>query len=146
MHYRNLFPLKIEFLKIKRDISLKNQLHNNYKIYRNHISTLMKSTKQNYYTKYIESNKSNIKNTWKNINSIFSKRSSSLINSTLLTFQNRTTDNPKRIANIYNNHLSTIDKKTQAKIKYSHKNYTDHLTNENSNSLFLPTTDKKKLN
>ena len=60
MHYRNLFPLKIEFLKTKRDISLKNQLHNNYKIYRNRISTLMKSTKQNCYTKYIESNMSNI--------------------------------------------------------------------------------------
>ena len=60
MYCRNLFPLKIEFLKIKRDISLKNQLHNNYKIYRNRISTLMKSTKQNYYTKYIESNMSNI--------------------------------------------------------------------------------------
>ena len=60
MYCRNLFPLKIEFLKIKRDISLKNQLHNNYKIYRNRISTLMKSTKQNCYTKYIESNMSNI--------------------------------------------------------------------------------------
>lgn len=60
MYCRNLFPLKIEFLKIKRDISLKNQLHNNYKIYRNRISILMKSTKQDYYTKYIESYISNI--------------------------------------------------------------------------------------
>ena len=60
MYCRNLFPLKREFLKIKRDISLKNQLHNNYKIYRNRISILMKSTKQDYYTKYIESYISNI--------------------------------------------------------------------------------------
>ena len=60
MYCRNLFPLKTEFLKIKRDISLKNQLHNNYKIYRNRISILMKSTKQDYYTKYIESYISNI--------------------------------------------------------------------------------------
>ena len=60
MYCRNLFPLKIEFLKIKRDISLKNQLHNNYKIYRNRISILMKSTKRDYYTKYIESYISNI--------------------------------------------------------------------------------------
>ena len=60
MYCRNLFPLKIEFLKIKRDISLKNQLHNNCKIYRNRISILMKSTKQDYYTKYIESYISNI--------------------------------------------------------------------------------------
>ena len=111
MYCRNLFPLKIEFLKIKRDISLKNQLHNNYKIYRNRISILMKSTKQDYYTKYIESYISNIPGKT-------SKRSSSSINSTLFTFQNRTTDNPKRIANISNNHLSTIGKKTQAKIKY----------------------------
>ena len=63
---------------------------------------------------------------------------------TLLTFQNEIIDNPKRIANIFNNYFSTIGKKNQAKIKYSHKNYTDYLTNENSNSFFLSPTDKEE--
>ena len=47
----------------KKDINQKNKLHNNYKIYRNLISSLMKKSKQNYYSKYFESNYPNIKNT-----------------------------------------------------------------------------------
>ena len=129
----------------KKDITQKNELHNNYKIYRNLISTLMKTSKQNYYSKYFESNLTNIKNTWKGIKSIISMRSSSSVTPTLLTFQNETTDNLKRIASIFNNDFSTISKKTQAKIKYSYKKCTDYLTNENPNSFFLSPKDKEEI-
>ena len=129
----------------KKDITQKNELHNNYKIYRNLISTLMKTSKQNYYSKYFESNLTNIKNTWKGIKSIISMRSSSSVTPTLLTFQNETTDNLKRIASIFNNVFSTISKKTQAKIKYSYKKCTDYLTNENPNSFFLSPKDKEEI-
>ena len=128
----------------KKYLTQKNELHNNYIIYRNLISALMKRSKQNNYTKYFENNLTSIKNTWKEIKSIISMRSSSSITPTLLTFQNETIDNSKRIANIFNNYFSTIGKKSQAKIKYSHKNYTDYLTNENSNSFFLSPTDKEE--
>ena len=128
----------------KKYLTQKNELHNNYIIYRNLISALMKRSKQNNYTKYFENNLTSIKNTWKEIKSIISMRSSSSITPTLLTFQNETIDNPKRIANIFNNYFSTIGKKSQAKIKYSHKNYNDYLTNENSNSFFLSPTDKEE--
>ena len=47
------------YIKTK-DITQKNELHNKYKIYRNLISTLMKGSKQNYYSKYFESNLTNI--------------------------------------------------------------------------------------
>ena len=40
----------------KKDITQKNELHKNYKFYRNLISTLMKRSKQNYYIKYFEIN------------------------------------------------------------------------------------------
>ena len=129
----------------KKDITQKNELHNNYKIYRNLISTLMKTSKQNYYSKYFESNLTNIKNTWKGIKSIISMRSSSSVTPTLLTFQNETTDNLKRIASIFNNVFSTISKKTQAKIKYSYKKCIDYLTNENPNSFFLSPKDKEEI-
>ena len=105
----------------------------------------MKTSKQNYYSKYFESNLTNIKNTWKGIKSIISMRSSSSVTPTLLTFQNETIDNLKRIANIFNNDFSTISKKTQAKIKYSYKKCTDYLTNENPNSFFLSPKDKEEI-
>ena len=107
--YRNLSLSKINFLKIiLKDITQKNEPPNNYNIYRNLISTLMKRSKQNYYSKYFESNLTNIKNTWKSIKSLISMRCSSLITPTLLTFQNETIDNPKRVANIFNNYFTTI--------------------------------------
>ena len=78
----------------------------------------MKRSKQNYYSRYFESNLTNIKNCRKSI----SMKSFSLITSTLLTFQNKNMDNPKRIAKIFSNYFNTIGKKTQAKIKYSDNN------------------------
>ena len=71
----------------------------------------MKKSKQNYFTKYFESNLINIKTTWKCIKLIISMRSSSSINPILLTFQNETIYNPKRIANIFNNCFNTIGRK-----------------------------------
>ena len=57
----------------------------------------MKRSKQNYFSKYFESNLTNIKNTWKGINSVISMSvSSSSITPTLFTFQNETIDNPRR--------------------------------------------------
>ena len=53
LHYRNLFLLKIKFLKNctkRKDITQKNEHHNNYQIYGNLISTLMKRSKQDYYS------------------------------------------------------------------------------------------------
>ena len=106
---------------------------------------MMKKGKENHYSKYFETNLTNLKNTWKGIKSTISMRSSSSITPTLLTFQNETIDNPNRIANIFINYFSTIRKKTQAKMKYLHTNYTDYLTSENPNSFFLSPTDKEEI-
>ena len=73
----------------KKYINQKNELQNNYEIYQSLISTLMKRSKQTYYTKYFESNLTYIKNTWKDITSIIFMRSSSSITPTALTFQNK---------------------------------------------------------
>ena len=86
-----------------KDRSQKNELHNDYKIYRNLISTLVKRSKENYYSKYFEINLTNINNTWKGIKSIISVKSSSLVTPTLLTFRNETIHDPQRIANSFNN-------------------------------------------
>ena len=109
------------------------------------LSTLMKKSKQNYFTKFFENNLKNLKNTWKGIKSIISMKSSFSNTPTLLTFQNENIDNPERIANIFNNYFSTIGEKTQAKIKHSHKKYTDYLSNENPDTFFLSPTNKEEI-
>ena len=129
----------------KKDLSQKTELHIKYKSYRNMLSTLMKKSKQNYFTKFFENNLKNLKNTWKGIKSIISMKSSFSNTPTLLTFQNENIDNPERIANIFNNYFSTIGEKTQAKIKHSHKKYTDYLSNENPDTFFLSPTNKEEI-
>ena len=49
---------------------------------------MMKRIKQNYYSKYFESNLTKIKNKWKGINIIIPTRNFSLITPTLLNFEN----------------------------------------------------------
>ena len=53
----------------KKDPTLKEEFHTNYKKYRTLLSTLMKKSRQAYYDKYFERNCNNIKNTWKGIKS-----------------------------------------------------------------------------
>ena len=84
--------------------SIKNNIFQNYIIFQENEthknlqkSTLMKRTKQNYSSKYFESNLTDTKNTWKRIKSIIFMRSSSSITPTLLNFRNETIDNPKKI-------------------------------------------------
>ena len=47
----------------KKDLSQKTELHIKYKSYRNMLSTLMKKSKQNYFTKFFENNLKNLTNT-----------------------------------------------------------------------------------
>ena len=49
---------------------------------------MMKRIKQNYYSKYFESNLTKIINKWKGINIIIPTRNFSLITPTLLSFEN----------------------------------------------------------
>ena len=129
----------------KKDLSQKTELHIKYKSYRNMLSTLMKKSKQNYFTKLFENILKNIKNTWKGIKSMISMKSSFSNIPTLLTFQNGSIDNSERIANIFNNYFSTVVEKTQAKIKHSHKKYTDYLSNENPDTFFVSPTNKEEI-
>ena len=46
-----------------------------YKMYRNRICTLTRISKQQYYTKFLTDNLTNMKKTWKGINSILSRKS-----------------------------------------------------------------------
>ena len=109
---------------------------------RNIIATLMKKSKQNYFTKYFESNIKNIKNTWKGMKIIILKNSASS-SPNLLNFNNELTSDPFRIANVFNNYFSSIGEKVQSKIRFSNKTYTDYLHVDNLNSFFITPTDSE---
>ena len=83
----------------KKDPILKEEIHTNYKKYRNLLPTLMKKSKQAYYDKYFEKNWNNIKNTWKGIKSLISLKTVTSNVPTVLSLDNGDTiTNPYDIA------------------------------------------------
>ena len=130
----------------KKDPILKEEFHTNYKKYRNLLSTLMKKSKQAYYDKYFERNWNNIKNTWKGIKSLISLKTVASSAPTVLSLDNGDTiTNPYDIANTFNNYFASIAETTKKSIKYSHKHFSDYLSNESSSTIFLQPTDKKEI-
>ena len=71
---QNAIEQKNRLLKkyIKSGDCNKNIFHQEYKTYRNSLSTLLKESKRSYYKNYFRSNINNIKNSWKGIKSIIS--------------------------------------------------------------------------
>ena len=122
----------------KKDPILKEEFHTNYKKYRNLLSTLMKKSKQAYYDKYFERNWNNIKNTWKGIKSLICLKPVASNVPTVLSLDNSDTiTNPYDIANTFNNYFASIAETAKKSIKYSHKHFSDYLSNESISTLFL---------
>ena len=120
----------------KKDPILKEEFHTNYKKYRYLLSTLMKKSKQ-AYDKYFEKNWNNIKNTWKGIKSLISLKTKASSVPTVLSCENGDTiTNPYDIANTFNNYFAPIAETTKRSIKYSHKHFSDYLSNESSGTIF----------
>ena len=106
----------------------------------------MKKSKQAYYDKYFERNWNNIKNTWKGIKSLISLKTVASNVPTVLPLDNSDTiTNPYDIANTFNNHFASIAETTKKSIKYSHKQFSDYLSNESISTLFLQPTDGEEI-
>ena len=130
----------------KKDPALKEEFHTKYKIYRNLLSTLMKKSKQAYYEKYFERNWNNIMNTWKGIKSLINlKTATSRVPTVLYLGNGGTITNPYDIANTFNNYFASIAETTKKSIKYSHKHFSDYLSNKSSTTIFLQPTDKEEI-
>ena len=106
----------------------------------------MKKSKQAYYDKYVERNWTNIKNTWKGIKSLISLKTVASSVPTVLSLDNGyTITNPYDIANTFNNYFAYIAETTKKSIKYSHKHFSDYLSNESSSTISLQPTDKEEI-
>ena len=106
----------------------------------------MKKSKQAYYDRYFEKNLKNIKNTWKGIKSLISLNTVASSILTVLSLDNGDTiTNPYDIANTFNNYFASIAGTTKKSIKYTHKHFSDYLSNESDSTKFLQPTDKEEI-
>ena len=129
----------------QKDPILKSFWHDKYKTYRNALSTLLKQSKKNYYTKFFNSNINNIKNTWKGIKSIISKGDNESFAPTSISINKSILTEPNIIANEFNNYFCSIGKKIQSNIKHSFRDFHFFLGDLFEKSFFVSPTDNMEI-
>ena len=86
------------------------------------------------------------KNTWKGIKYLISLKTKAYSVPTVLSREDGDTiTNPYDIANTFNNYFTSIAETTKRSIKYSHKHFSDYLSNESSSTIFLQPTEKEEI-
>ena len=129
-----------KYINSKNEL-IKNYYHNEYKTYRNLLSTLMKRSKSNYYSDFFEKNINNIKNTWKGIKSLISNsKSFQSAPHSIISNSHQLTD-PKTIADTFNNYFCSVADNIQSSIKFSLRSYDYYLNNMVDKSFFISPTD-----
>ena len=97
---------------------IKEKLHNDYKIYRNMISTLLKQSKKKYYDKYFKDNINNMKNTWEGIRSIISLQKTTNDSPTIISLEGHTVTDPRTIANTFNSFFCSVAAEVQLEVPF----------------------------
>ena len=133
-----------KFIKSTNSI-IKEKLHNDYKSYRNMISTLLKQSKKNYYDKYFKDNINNMKNTWKGIRSIISLQKTSNDSPKIISLEDHTVTDPRTIANTFNNFFCSVATGVQSEVPFSYKTFFEYLPPPNQDSLFISLCTKEEI-
>ena len=131
-----------KYVKYK-DILLKNQKYNEYKVLKNRITELIRISKQNFYRNYFTENNNNLRKIWIGIKEIISIKSKNQDTINSILHEDKTISNPSEIANSFNTYFSTIaDKLLKNRKFHGNKSFTEFLTNPLANSFaFRPSDD-----
>ena len=129
-----------KFVKCKNQ-KLKEFYHNNYKIYRNLLSTLLKRAKEKYFTKFFNEN---IKNkTWIGIKSLVSMKHKNNDTPSIIRNDEKYINGLIASANIFNNFSTSVAEAVQSKIKFLNKSFRSFLSTK-SNDSFIITAENKE--
>lgn len=134
---------------IKTSIKIKNKLYKKYlksrsiydftkyKYYRNKISQLLRTSKQDYYQKYFQINNKNMKNIWCGIKELINLKSRGSNPPSKISIGNTTIKDPKAIAIAFNQHFSNIGRKLADSIPTTDIKPEDFLGPQQPNSFYL---------
>ena len=112
---------------------------------RNLLSTFFKQSKQNCYKQYFDSDRNNLKVTWKGIKSFRTLQNITTSVTRTISQGKNTITNPHEIANIFKNYFSSVAGTNRQSIKYSHKHFSDYLKYQCNNSIFIQSTESKEI-
>ena len=112
-----------------------------YKIYRNKLNMLLRLAKKNYFSRMLEKEKHNMRNTWQVLNSIL-KSSKKPISSRFIKNGKTLITEPKEIANEFNSYFANIGPTLADSIKHTGKDFNSYLSKSHfSATCFLRPTD-----
>lgn len=101
-----------------------------YKVYRNKLCSLIRLSKQKYYTKFFPDSLNNVKKTWQGINDILSRNPKNTNPIQFLKDPNNNysiSSDPRRIATIINEHFSSVSQNLANKLPPAQHSYLDFL-------------------
>ena len=100
---------------------MKTKLHEQYKTYRNLVTTLCRDRKISYFKTFFSENKNNLRNAWKGIKSIINSKSikNSVPINVIVNGANE--EDPSLISNAFNSYFGTIADKTKCILDTYHK-------------------------
>ena len=113
-------------------------LWDQFKLYRNQISLLLRISKKNVLKNYFRDNVNNSRKVWAGIRQIINIRSNNHLTPSLLDHNGCQLNNPTDIANAFNTFFTSIDTKLQNKIHSSHIDFYKFL--KDPFSIFLSLT------
>ena len=128
------------FLKHRTVVS-----ENKYKTYKNKLTSLKRICKKEYFSKLLENNKDNVKNTWRVLNSLINKQfKCSEYPDTFKDDDGLFVKGDKNIANKFNSFFTNVGPKLASKIKHvKNKDIYNYLGDTNDNSMYLPPVNER---
>ena len=125
-----------------KDADLKNQGHFKYNQYKSLLPTLLKRSKESYFTNYFQTNINYLKNTSIYIKKLTSlKRTSNSVPSDVIE-NIITLSKSKDIANAFNNYFTDTSSSIQFTLKCPKNKFNDFLSDIDINSFFIKPVDK----
>ena len=115
---------------------IREKLHNDYKSYRNVISTLLKQSKKKYYDNYFKDNINNMKNTPKGIRSIISLQKRTNDSPKIISLKDHTVTDPRTI-DIFNSFFCSVAAEVQSEVPFLYERCFEYLPPRNQGSFFI---------
>ena len=124
-----------KFIRAK-DLTKRELLLQNFKIYKNTIHKLIRISKSDYYMCYFKEHKNNSKKTWDEIRSIVSLKTNFHKQIRSIIINNKTESNSKIMDETFHNFFVTIASDIDSKTIYTNSNYKYYLQDSVLNLFF----------
>ena len=127
-----------------RDPIRKENLHKNFKDYKNRLTKLSRLSKANHYNNFFIENKNNLLKTWEGVKAIINSKKKTRQDINSIKHDGKILTDKKQISEVLNNYFTTIPKEIEEKVVKPKTNFNSYLQNPTLNSFFMtPTTSEE---